>query len=419
MLAFTFPGQGSQRSGMGRAWVDHPSWEVATEASELAGRDISALLLDAPMEELTLTANAQLATFVMSMVVLDAVERLGLFPGACAGHSLGEYSALVASGALSFSDGTRLVVERGNAMQLAADERPGTMAALLGIADGDAESACQRAEDDVWVANFNAPGQVVIAGTTEGVAKGGERAKELGARKVLPIPVSGAFHTPMMLPARARLRDNLASVQFHSPEVQVVANVDSRVHTDPAEWPDLLSAQLCSPVRWRQSLETLAGRGATAIVELGPGGVLTGLVRRTIPDVRAVAVAVPDDLDKLMDTVAGPEVWNAESPVHQGEHLYTSERVIVSPSAGVFEPEVQLAALETTALAVATAAPGSGAGTEPGSLLAVGDRVGTVGGVTDVRTPFEGILVRWLAVRGERVSEGQPVAWIRTAGGAS
>ncbi|HEX3842605.1 MAG TPA: ACP S-malonyltransferase [Acidimicrobiales bacterium] len=419
MLAFTFPGQGSQRSGMGSAWVDHPSWEVITEASELAGRDIAALLLDAPMEELTLTANAQLATFVLSMVVLDAVERLGLFPGACAGHSLGEYSALVASGALSFADGTRLVVERGEAMQVAADERPGTMAALLGIADGDAESACQRAEDDVWVANFNAPGQVVIAGTVEGVAKGAEKAKELGARKVLPIPVSGAFHTPMMLSARNRLREALGSVEFHSPEVQVVANVDSRVHTDPAEWPGLLSAQLSSPVRWRQSLETLAGRGATAIAELGPGGVLTGLVRRTIPDVRAVAVAVPDDLDKLMDTVAGPEVWNAASPVHQGEHLYTSERVIVSPSAGVFEPELQLAALETTALAAATAAPGSGAGNAPGSILAVGDRVGTVGGVTDVRTPFEGILVRWLAVRGERVSEGQPVAWIRTPGATS
>ena len=418
MLAFTFPGQGSQRSGMGRAWVDHPSWEVVSEASEIAGRDLAALLLDAPMEELTLTANAQLATFVLSLVVLDAVERLGLFPAACAGHSLGEYSALVASGAMSFSDGTRLVVERGNAMQFAAGERPGTMAVLLGIADDDAEAACQRAEDDVWVANYNAPGQVVIAGTIEGVANGGERAKELGARKVLPIPVSGAFHTQLMLPARGRLRDALATVQFHSPEVPVVANVDARVHTDPAEWPGLLSAQLCSPVRWRHTLETLAGRGATAIIELGPGGVLTGLVRRTTPDVRAVAVGEPDDLDKLMDAVAGPDVY-ATSPAHQGEHLYTSERVIVSPSAGVFEPDVELAALESTALAVATAAPGSGAGVEPGSLLAVGDRVGTVGGATDVRTPFEGILVRWLAVRGERVVEGQPVAWIRIAGRTS
>ncbi len=170
MLSFTFPGQGSQRSGMGHAWVEHPSWEVASEASDIAHRDLTSLLLEAPMEELTLTANAQLATFVMSLVVLDAVERLGLFPAACAGHSLGEYTALVASGSLSLSDGTRLVIERGSAMQAAAAERPGTMAALIGIADDDAEAACQRAEDEVWVANYNAPGQVVIAGTEAGVA---------------------------------------------------------------------------------------------------------------------------------------------------------------------------------------------------------------------------------------------------------
>jgi len=418
VLAFTFPGQGSQRSGMGQAWVDHPSWEVTAEASEIAGRDLTALLLDAPMAELTETANAQLATFVMSLVVLDAVERLGLFPAACAGHSLGEYTALVASGALSLNDGTRLVIERGSAMQKAADGRAGTMAALIGIADGDAEAACQRAEDEVWVANFNAPGQVVIAGTVQGVASGSDRAKDLGAKKVLPLPVSGAFHTPLMLPARARLRSTLETVEFHSPEVPVVANVDARVHTDPGEWSGLLSAQLCSPVRWRQSLDTLAGRGASVLAELGPGGVLTGLVRRTVPDARGVTVTVPDDLDKLMDTVAGTDEWTATAPGHQGEHLYTSERVIVSPAPGVFEPELRLAALESTALAEATAAPGSGQGSEPGSYLAVGDRVGTVGS-TDVRTPFDGILVRWLAVRGERVVEGQPVAWIRLRGEVS
>ncbi len=418
MLAFTFPGQGSQRSGMGHAWIEHPSWEVAAEASEIAGRDLTSLLLEAPIEELTRTANAQLATFVMSLVVLDAVERLGLFPAACAGHSLGEYTALVASGALSLSDGTSLVIDRGEAMQTAADERPGTMVVLIGIGDDDAEAACQRAEDEVWVANYNAPGQVVIAGTAMGVASATDRAKELGARKVMPIPVSGAFHTQLMLPARARLRQTLEAVDFHSPEVPVVANVDARVHTDPAEWPGLLSAQLCSPVRWRQSLETLGGRGATVLAELGPGGVLTGMVRRTIPDVRGVAVAVPSDLDKLMDTVAGTEEWTASGPDHQGEHLYTSERVIVSPTPGVFEPDVALAALESTALAEATAAPGSGQGAEPGSILSVGDPVGTVG-LTDVRTPFEGVLVRWLAVRGERVVEGQPVAWIRTPGSSS
>ena len=274
MLVFTFPGQGSQRSGMGQAWVDHPSWEVVDEASAVAGRDIGSLLLDAPMEELTPTANAQLATFVQSLVVLDAVERLGLAPAACAGHSLGEYTALVASGAVSFEDGVRLVLARGEAMTRAGEDAPGTMAALLGISDDDAEAACVRAEGDVWVANYNAPGQVVVAGTTDAVATAGAIAKELGARKVMAIPVSGAFHTPLMGGARSALRKALGDAVFRSPEVPVVANVDARVHTEPDEWPGLLSAQLCSPVRWRQTVETLAGLGATTLVELGPGGVL-------------------------------------------------------------------------------------------------------------------------------------------------
>jgi [acyl-carrier-protein] S-malonyltransferase len=415
VLAFTFPGQGSQRSGMGNAWLEHPSWEVAAEASEVAGRDLTALLLDAPMEELTATANAQLATFVMSLVVLDAVERLGLAPAAAAGHSLGEYTALVATGALSLADGTRLVVERGEAMQSAADDHPGTMTALIGIDDDDAQVACQRAEEEVWVANYNAPGQVVIAGTEQGIATAVKLAKELGARKALPIPVSGAFHTPLMLAARGRLREVLDTVEFHATEAPVVANVDARVHSQPGEWPGLLSSQLCSPVRWRHSLETLHGEGATVVVEVGPGGVLTGMVRRTVPDLRAVSVAVPADLDKLMDTLTGSDELSSSTPVHQGEHLFTSERVVVSPAAGIFEPDVALSALERTALAEATAAPGSGRGAEPGSLLAVGDPVGTVGS-SEVRTPFDGVLVRWLAVRGERVVEGQPVAWVRTGG---
>jgi [acyl-carrier-protein] S-malonyltransferase len=400
---------------MGNAWLEHPSWEVAAEASDVAGRDITALLLDAPMEELTRTANAQLATFVMSLVVLDAVERLGLAPAVAAGHSLGEYTALVAAGALSLPDGTRLVVERGEAMQAAADAQPGTMAALIGIADDDAQVACQRAEEDVWIANYNAPGQVVIAGTEDGVAAAAKLARDLGARKVLPIPVSGAFHTPLMLPARARLREVLETVEFHATEAPVVANVDARVHSDPGEWPGLLSSQLCSPVRWRHSLETLHDEGATVVVELGPGGVLTGMVRRTAPELRGISVAVPSDLDRLMDSVTGSDELASSTPVHQGEHLFTSERVVVSPAAGIFEPDVELCALERTALAEATAAPGSGRGSEPGSLLAVGDRVGTVGS-SDVRTPFDGVLVRWLAVRGERVVEGQPVAWVRTGG---
>jgi [acyl-carrier-protein] S-malonyltransferase len=413
VLSFTFPGQGSQRAEMGRAWVDHPSWEVVEEASNAAGRDLGALLLDAPMEELTPTANAQLATFVTSLVVLDAVERVGLAPAACAGHSLGEYTALVASGAVSFEDGVHLVVARGEAMARAGEDAPGTMAALLGISDDDAEAACQRAEGEVWVANYNAPGQVVVAGTSEGVATVGTIAKELGARRVMPIPVSGAFHTPLMAGARAALRKALGDAVFMAPEIPVVANVDARVHGEPTDWPGLLSAQLCSPVRWRQSLEALAGLGATVLVELGPGGVLSGLARRVVPELTAISVARPDDLDTLLDTVATPDATQPDLHAHQGEHLYTSERVVVSPSGGLFSPEQSLRAPGTGLLpgtdGPADAAPGAS------STVGVGDLVGRVG-VTEVRTPFAGEVVRWLAAAGERVQEGQPLLWLRVLG---
>ncbi len=415
MLVFTFPGQGSQRSGMGREWVDHPSWEVVAEASAAAGRDVESLLLEAPMEELTHTANAQLATFVLSLVVLDAVERLGLSPAACAGHSLGEYTALVSSGAVSFPDGVHLVAARGEAMARAGEDAPGTMAALLGITDDDAEAACQRAEGDVWVANYNAPGQVVVAGTAEAVATVAVLAKELGARKVMPIPVSGAFHTPLMSGARSALRKALGDATFLAPEVPVVANVDARVHNDQGEWPSLLSAQLCSPVRWRHTLETLAGLGATSLVELGPGGVLTGLARRVVPELHAMSVSVPDHLDALMDAVAVPESWRTELHTHHGEHLYMSERVVVSPCSGIFTPEDSLAA-PGTGLLPGTAGTADGPGAVAASnTVGVGDLVGRVG-VADVRTPFAGQVVRWLSTAGERVQEGQPLVWLRVPG---
>ena len=412
MLAFTFPGQGSQRSGMGRPWVDHPSWEVVAEASSAVGKDVARLLLDAPMEELTQTANAQLATFVQSLVVLDAVERVGLSPAACAGHSLGEYSALVAAGAMPFSEGAALVVARGDAMAHAGEDAPGTMAALIGISDDDAEAACHRAEGEVWVANYNAPGQVVVAGTSDAVAAASEIARDLGARKVLPLPVSGAFHTPLMAAARPALRKALGDVAFSAPEVPVVANIDAREHADPSEWPGLLSAQLCGPVRWRQTIEALSGLGATTFLEVGPGGVLTGLTRRCAPEAQAISVAKPDDLDALLDAVAGghaADVWHHDAHAHQGEHLYMSERVVVSPCSGIFMPESSLAAPGTGLL------PGTaGHATDP-SHVRTGDLVGRVG-VTEVRTPFEGEVIRWLSVAGERVQEGQPLVWLRVSG---
>ena len=281
MLAFTFPGQGSQRPGMGRPWLDHESWELVGEASEIAERDVGKLLLDADADELRDTRNAQLTTFVSSLMVLDAAERLGIEPSYCAGHSLGEYTALTATGALRFDDGVRLVIARADAMHDAGTEQPGTMAAVLGLDDEQVDVACRRADADVWVANYNAPGQVVIAGSPDGVSAAADHAKALGAKKVMPLQVSGAFHTPFMIGARDRLRAAIAAADPRDTEVPVVSNVDALPHQLGAEWASLLSAQLSSPVRWKHVLLELADRGVDEFVELGPGGVLTGMAKRT------------------------------------------------------------------------------------------------------------------------------------------
>ena len=390
MLAFTFPGQGSQRPGMGRPWADHDSWELADEASEVAGRDVAALLLDADAEELRDTRNAQLTTFVSSLIVLDAAERLGLEPSVCAGHSLGEYTALTATGALSYDDGVRLVVERASAMYDAGTENPGTMAAVLGLDDDLVEIACRRADADVWVANFNAPGQVVIAGSRDGVGAASAVAKELGAKKVMPLQVSGAFHTPFMAPARDRLRKAIASADPRDTEVPVVSNVDARPHDRGAQWTSLLSAQLSSPVRWKHCLLTLAEMGVTSFAELGPGGVLTGMAKRTVDNARTISVATPEDLDKLLEWVDAGASTSAGA--FEGEHLFAAERLVVSPAAGVFEPTGELA---------------------DGAQITVGSVLGRIGG-TEVRSAFAGVLQAYIAVPGERVTLRQPIAWLRT-----
>ncbi|MEC9224378.1 MAG: ACP S-malonyltransferase, partial [Actinomycetota bacterium] len=317
MLAFTFPGQGSQRPGMGRPWADHDSWELVQEASEVVGRDVAHLLLDADADELKDTRNAQLTTFVSSLMVLDAVERLGVSPDVLAGHSLGEYTALAASGALGFPEGVALVQERADAMHDAGDEQPGTMAAVLGLDDDQVEVACNLADDEVWVANFNAPGQVVIAGSPSGVEAGGVHAKSLGAKKVMPLQVSGAFHTPFMSAARDRLRSAITSAGIRSSEIAIVSNVDSQPHTLGDEWTSLLSAQLTSPVRWKHGLQAMSEMGVTAFAELGPGGVLTGMAKRTIKEAKTISVATPDELDKLLEWLGGEPVAAAHE--HEGE----------------------------------------------------------------------------------------------------
>jgi len=375
---------------MGRPWREHESWELVEEASAISGRDVGRLLLDADADELKDTRNAQLTTFVSSLMVLDAVERLGIEPSVCAGHSLGEYTALTANGSLGFDDGVRLVMERGDAMHDAGAASPGVMSAVLGLDDDQVEVACRRADGDVWVANFNAPGQVVIAGAPEPLSRAASHAKDLGAKRVMALPVSGAFHTPFMNPARDRLRAAIAQARPRDSDVPIVSNVDALSHQRGDEWASLLSAQLCSPVRWKHSLLELARQGVAGYAELGPGGVLTGMVKRTVEGARTISVSTPDELDSLLEwvsTVAPPAVT-----VHEGEHLFVAERLVVAPAAGVFTPV---------------------AGLVEGARIEVGSIIGHIGEV-EVRSPFAGILQNFIAHDGERLALREPVAWMRT-----
>jgi [acyl-carrier-protein] S-malonyltransferase len=391
MIAFTFPGQGSQKPGAGAAWVDHPSWEVVRAASDAARRDVGRLLLEADADELKATHNAQLSTYVASLVVLDAVRRLGLDASYVAGHSLGEYTALTAAGVLSLDDGVRLVGERGEAMRVAAIERAGTMAAVLGADDAEVEAACAECRDgghDVWVANYNAPGQVVIAGSAAGLEAAGAAARARGAKRVMPVAVSGAFHTPFMAPAQARLDTAIAAARLSPSTVPVAANVDGALHTGAADWGSLLSRQLCSPVRWSSGLQTLAGAGVDTFIELGPGTVLSGMTKRTVEGATTESASNPAELDKLAESLS---VKAQRSARVEGETLFAAERLVVSPVAGVFDPHDGLC---------------------DGATITVGDVVGRVG-ETEVRSRFSGLLMGLIAWRGERVATSQPLAWLR------
>jgi [acyl-carrier-protein] S-malonyltransferase len=375
---------------MGRPWIDHESWELVDEASEITGRDVGKLLLDTDADELTDTRNAQLTTFVSSLMVLDAVERIGIVASFCAGHSLGEYTALSATGAIDFEEGIRLVVARAAAMHDAGLERPGTMAAVLGLDDDQVEIACRRADEEVWVANFNAPGQVVIAGSRVGVDAASGLAHELGATRVMSLPVSGAFHTPYMASARDRLREAIANTDVRDTEIPIVANVDALAHDQGDEWSSLLSAQLSNPVRWKYCLLELSDLGVTDFAELGPGRVLTGMAKRSVDGSRTISVSTPEDLDKLLEWVG------ASAPTlgafAQGEHLFAVERLVVSPAAGIFTP----------------------IGLGDGEKIEVGTVLGHVGD-HEVRSPFDGVLQSYIAVDTERVMPRQPIAWLRTS----
>jgi len=304
--AWIFPGQGSQKVGMGRAWAERfpAARAVFDEAGAALGFDLAALCWEGPESELQLTANTQPAILAVSIAIERALRERGLAPAAVAGHSLGEYSAHVAAGTLSLGDALRLVRRRGELMQAAVPVGVGAMAAVIGLdAEGAAALAAAAAEGEVCsVANFNSPEQTVIAGHRGAVERAVARAKEHGAKRALPLPVSAPFHCALMAPARAGLAPDLARVAFADPTVPVVVNIDAGAVRDGAAARDALARQIDGPVRWVESVRYLWNElGVRRFVEVGPGNVLCGLVRRIAPEAETIALSEPEALDQLRE----------------------------------------------------------------------------------------------------------------------
>jgi len=285
---------------MGAPWRDHPAWSVIDRAEAAFGEPLAELVLDAPAERLARTREAQLAVLLTSLVAWEAIRDRVPDPVAFAGHSLGQVTALIASGALSLEDGVRFAARRAELTQGAADAHPGRMVALLGATVEQAVAACDAAPDGCWLANDNAPGQVVVAGTPDGVDAASSRAKELGVKRVTALNVGGAFHTPLMRPASDGLVGELAGVEFRAGGPPVVSNLDALRHADGAAWRDRSAMHVSVPVRWRESVLAMVNGSATTFLEVGHGTMLAGLAKRTVPDVPVRGIATPDDAAALV-----------------------------------------------------------------------------------------------------------------------
>lgn len=286
MKAFVFPGQGAQFVGMGKDLYEQNAQakELFEKANEILGFRITDLMFNGTEEDLKQTKVTQPAVFLHS-VILTKVLGDEFKPDMVAGHSLGELSALTASGALSFEDGLKLVSARAKAMQKACEAKPSTMAAIIALPDEKVEEICEATPGVVVAANYNCPGQIVISGEIEAIGAACEAAKAAGAKRALPLKVGGAFHSPLMEPARAELAEAIAATEFHEPVCPVYQNVDALPHTNPVEIKANLIAQLTAPVRWTQTVKNMIADGATEFIEVGPGKVLQGLVSKVSRDV--------------------------------------------------------------------------------------------------------------------------------------